>query len=203
MKKILLSIAILMTILIVSVGCSDQDVFKINLTQEDKAEKLSRADYMLRMREVGDNMVDKIGYDDERDKNEIYKKAVEMLPKEYKDLTDDELSDLKRVAGIYIEDKYYAEEYSKITCEDEEVAKVHKKLVDLSISDAENYYEIVKIHIENPIYENITDKEVIRELDVRTSESGMGSLHKQADYFEELDSLLDGELLEEDISVIH
>lgn len=202
MKKILLSIAILMSILIVTVGCSSKDVFELNLTPENKVEKLSRADYILRMRKIENNEVN-TDSTDSIDNHEIYKKAVEILPNEYKNLTDDELFNFKMIVGIFIKDKYYAEEYSKITCEDEEVAKVHKKLVDLSISDAENYYEIVKIHIENPIYKEITDKEVIRELDVRTSVSGMDSLHKQSDYFDELNSLLDGELLEEDVTVIN
>ena len=52
MKKILLSITILMSILIVTVGCNSTEVFELNLTPENKVEKLSRADYIVRMREV-------------------------------------------------------------------------------------------------------------------------------------------------------
>ena len=51
MKKALLLIALLMSILVVTVGCSS-NIFELNLTPEDKVETLTKSEYILRLKKL-------------------------------------------------------------------------------------------------------------------------------------------------------
>lgn len=164
MKKILLSIAILMSILIVTVGCSSKDVFELNLTPENKVEKLSRSDYIVRMREVFKESSNLMWAGSEKlsKTNKIYKELEENLPAKY----DEEIS-LGNYKIFFITSKYTVEEYSKFTCTDEDIAKAHKKLIALEQEDFNNKLEIGKMLMSDTTSSEEINEDTIKEIKLR------------------------------------
>lgn len=136
MNKALLLIALLMSILVVTIGCSS-NIFELNLTPEDKVETLTKSEYTIRLEKLfKENKYFSLPEDDEE-----IQQFIEHFSEDQEDAESHSL--------IFIHEKRIAEGLSSFTCEDPSIAEVHKELFKI-------YQEL--FNMDKDKYENNTTK---------------------------------------------
>jgi hypothetical protein len=175
MKKILLSIAILMSILIITVGCSskkDVKFFTMNLTPESRVEKLSEVEYTLRMKELAEERkytdidgIDRFFTLEDAKKMEGYQEIIDTYDNYYKDdkRTEAEKKESVETTNSILlftaEDIYIAEELSKFTCTNPEIASEHAQAIVERIEDVKESWQSYLVYTSQ-------DEERIKELQI-------------------------------------
>ncbi|WP_315167652.1 hypothetical protein [Metaclostridioides mangenotii] len=180
-RKIILSVVLAMT-LIVGVGCNSSSggdgstnskivksdnntirkdltrgvIFEAKLTPKNQVEVLSRSEYANKLTEAF-----KVMRNTELAKeDEFYKKAIVVLPQsDLSQMTPEQLT-----VGLLAMDKIILQEVSKITCENEDVAELHTKILNLLKEKTENRAEVAKIDIQYLSRDKIDSRKAINEI---------------------------------------
>lgn len=196
MKKILSVVTLLIAMLIATVGCSsgssasvDNNIksdlgngitLDIKTTPKNQVETLSRVDYGERI----SKMYDKVGNFENFTKEEFYKEAIGKLSSTQKNKESEVQFQLLTMDKIVLED------LSKFTCENEEVANLHKKLISLYEERTNNRIELIKICIKNPDKTKIDSVKTLNEVTARNNIAADIFVSEERDLVSEIDNKL-------------
>lgn len=194
MKKILSVVTLLITMLIATVGCSSGSVDSNNIksdlgngitldikaTPKNQVETLSRVDYGERI----SKMYDKVGNFENFKKEEFYKEATSKLSSTQQ-TTESEVQ-----FQLLTMDKVVLEDLSKFTCENEDVANLHKKLIGLYEERTDNRVELIKICIKYPDKTKVDSVKTLNEVTARNNIAADIFVSEEKDLVSEIDNKL-------------